>query len=308
MVKTCKAIAESRAFINFIIAAIVAAGVLVGVQTYQGVVDSHGPMLTILDKVILWIFAIEAFIKIAAEGRQPQRYFKDPWNLFDFLIVAVCFMEPILPINAAFLPVLRLVRVLRVLKLVTAIPQLQLLVGALLRSIPSMGYIGVLLGLLFYMYATMAVFLFRDNDPVHFATLHLAMLSLFRVATLEDWTDIMYINMYGSENYGYEGMQHLIVQSSASPVLAAMFFSSFVVLGTMIILNLFIGVIMNSMDEARQENALQEMAERKADGGGPTVSDEIFLINEQLDSVKELLALVEHRMGDLAMVRVRDDA
>ena len=91
---------------------------------------------------------------------------------------------------------------------------------------------------------------------------------------------------------------------TASPLLAALFFSSFVIVGTMIILNLFIGVIMNSMDEARHENALQEMASRKTSGDGPTVSDEIFIINQQLDGVKELLALVEHRMGDLAMVPI----
>ena len=132
-----------------------------------------------MDQVILWIFVVEIVIKMGAEGKQPWRYFADPWNVFDFIIVAVCF----LPINAEYAAVLRLLRLLRVLKLVRALPRLQILVGALLKSIPSMGYVSLLLLMLFYVYACAAVILFGENDPVHFRNLPLAMLSLFRVVT-----------------------------------------------------------------------------------------------------------------------------
>ena len=125
-----------------------------------------------------------------------------PLERFDFVIVAICLM----PVNATYAAVLRLLRVLRVLKLVRALPRLQILVSALLKSIPSMGYVAILLFLVFYVYACAAVFIFGANDPVHFGHLPLAMLSLFRVVTGEDWTDVMYIAMYGCDQYGYEGI------------------------------------------------------------------------------------------------------
>ncbi len=249
-----KRIADSSRFNIFILLTIIFAGVLVGIQTYERQITHIAHILDQLDFIILLIFTVEVFVKVFAEGTKPLNYFKDPWNIFDFSIVAVCYLAFVTPdLDASFIAVLRLARILRVFKLVTAIPKLQILVGALLRSIPSMGYVGVLLFLLFYIYAAMAVFVYGDNDPVHFENLHLAMLSLFRVVTLEDWTDIMYINMYGCDQYGYDGMEELCTNPSASPIGAALFFVSFVLIGTMVIMNLFIGVIMTSMEEAKQE-------------------------------------------------------
>ena len=250
MVAFLKSIAEASWFSNFIIAVILAAGVLVGFETYPSVVEKHGHTVHLLDKIILWIFVAEVVIKMGAEGSRPWRYFYDPWNVFDFLIVAVCFM----PVDAQYVTVLRLARLLRVLKLVNALPELRIIVSALLKSIPSMFYISLLLFILFYLYAVLAVFTFSENDPIHFDTLQKSMLSLFRVATLEDWTDVMYINMYGCMNYGYDGIAACTEETShAFGWGAAIFFSSFVLVATMVILNLFIGVIMNGMDEAREE-------------------------------------------------------
>ena len=112
----------------------------------------------------------------------------------------------------------------------------------------------------------MAVFLFAENDPIHFRNLQTSILSLFRVVTLEDWTDVMYINMYGSENYGYSSndLAKWTPISSSSPLGGAIFFVSFVLIGTMIVLNLVIGVIMNSMDESNAEMKIkQELIRRK---------------------------------------------
>lgn len=251
----CQAIAESKWFQNFILVTIVVAGALVGIQTYGDKVSRYEGLLNLADSIILIIFTIEVVIKMVGLAPKYLSYFKDAWNVFDFLIVAVALIALFLPeLNAGFIAVLRLVRILRVFKLVNAIPKLQLLVGALLKSIPSMGYIGILLGLLFYIYSAMAVFLFGENDPVHFGTLQTAMLSLFRVVTLEDWTDIMYINMHGCDHSisGY-GLAEGCTNPQGFGVLGALFFVSFVLIGTMIVLNLFIGVIMTSMDEARAE-------------------------------------------------------
>jgi voltage-gated sodium channel len=292
-----KGIADAKWFQNFIIAAILAAGVLVGIQTYEFSSPAVRGMMTSLDfvdQIILWIFVAEIGIKMGAEGTKPWRYFLDPWNIFDFVIVAVCF----LPFNAEYAAVLRLLRLLRVLKLVRALPRLQVLVGALLRSIPSMAYVSILLALLFYVYACGAVFIFGENDPVHFGHLPIAMLSLFRVVTGEDWTDVMYIAMHGCANYGYDAdmMTQMIggevwkcaEHSVGMPVFGALFFVSFMLIGAMVILNLFIGVIMTGMEEADADVAREAALAAEA-AGGPSRDERIGQLLDKLEGVhKEL--------------------
>ena len=288
-----KDIAESKGFSNFIVGVILLAGVLVGLETYPQVSSQFQTPLHILDQIILWIFVAEVVVKMGAEGNKPWLYFKDPWNIFDFSIVAVCFM----PVDAQFVAVLRLARILRVLKLVTAVPKLQLLVGALLKSIPSMFYVSILLGILFYVYACVGVTLFGGNDPVHFGSLQISALSLFRAVTLEDWTDLMYIAMYGCDQYGYGGMEQLCTAPKASPLGGAVFFVSFVLLGTMIVLNLFIGVIMNGMDEAQAEQDLEFALQNPK-----SLEAEFRLVAKQLEDMQQGLAKLEH-----LVVRKRDE-
>ena len=295
MVKICKGIADSQWFTNFILGVIVLAGVVVGMQTYKEFEAENHALLSTLDTVILWIFVLEAAIKIISKGKRPLDYFKDPWNVFDFTIVVVCF----LPIGGKFIPVLRLARVLRVLKLVSAIPRLQILVNAVLKSIPSIGYV-FLLGILhFYIYGCMATFLFSDNDPVHFRNLQTSMLSLFRAVTLEDWTDLMYINMYGSANYGYDestyaalaniGITEDKVVSTASPLAAGAFFVSFILTGAMIVLNLFVGVMLTGMDEAKKETEIAEAAKRK-ESENLDIKEELVQMEQQLQEMSQKLS------------------
>ena len=298
MVAICKGIAESAWFQNFILATILLAGLIVGVQTYELSsvrVQGLSSTLQVFDNVILWIFVAEAAIKIVAEGKKPWRYFQDPWNLFDFIIVVVCFI----PAGGTSAAVLRLFRLLRVLKLVRALPRLQIIVSALLKSIPSMAYVSVLLFLLFYVYACAAVFFFGENDPVHFGHLPIAMLSLFRVVTGEDWTDVMYIAMEGCANYGYDAsmMTQTIAgqtwtcaeNSHGMPVFGALFFVSFMLIGAMVILNLFIGVIMTGMEEADAEVAREAAAEAEA-SGGPSKDQRIEALLKDLDRIREELS------------------
>lgn len=293
----CSKIIQTKLFDYLIIGIILFAGLLVGVQTYKEFANRHIEILTFLDSLVLAIFTLEAIIKILAEGKRPINYFRNAWNVFDFLIVTVCLMEPLLPLDAEFLPILRLARILRVLRLVTVVPKLQLIVGTLLKSIPSMFYVCILLFLLFYMYGAMGVFLYGDNDPIHFRNLQTALLSLFRVTTLEDWTDVMYINMYGSDNYGYspEDLARWTPVPTASPLGAAFFFVSFVLIGTMVVLNLVIGVIMNSMDEMNAEMALNERIKLRRELEDPIregMEDfhERFLeLNEEIQVIKKLI-------------------
>ena len=290
MQQTLRKIADANWFVNFVTAVILFAGVLVGIETYPSMVAKHGGMLHALNQIILWIFVAEIVVKMGAEGSKPWRYFLDPWNVFDFIIVAAAF----LPFDGNAVTVLRLFRLLRVLKLVRALPKLQILVGALLKSIPSMAYVSILLLLLFYIYAVAAVFFFAENDPVHFENLQMSMLSLFRVVTLEDWTDVMYINMYGCAEYGYSAESIMpCVSSQANPILGAFFFVSFVLVGTMIILNLFIGVIMSGMDEAQAEAKELERAENM---GNETAEDDVVNIQLQLEALQENLRGLQQRL------------
>ncbi|NJO68632.1 MAG: ion transporter [Bacteroidetes bacterium] len=137
---------------------------------------------------------------------------------------------------------------------------MRLLIGALLKSIPSMGYVILLLIILFYVYAVVGVFLFGDSDPVHFGNLHHTMITLFKVITLEGWTDIMNTQLYGGNQD--ENAQILTIWPFA-------YFASFILIGAMIIMNLFIGVIMNSMEESQNElsKELQEIKLKGKDSG-----------------------------------------
>ena len=284
MTAFCQRIVAARWFQPVIIGVILAAGALVGLETYPELQQRFGAWFKGLDLLIVTVFVVEISLKMGAHGRQPWRFFHDPWNVFDFLIVAVC----LLPLDGHYLAVLRLARILRVLRLVTALPRLQLLVGALLKSIPSMGYVGLLLFLLFYIYAVMGAFLFGANDPMHFGSLQAAMLSLFRTVTLDNWADILYIQMHGSAHSAIEGFAGA-AHSRAMPATAVIYFVSFVLLGTMVMLNLFIGVIMNAMHEAQREAELREQKRHLEQLGRATLGDGIKLIEHELDALKTRL-------------------
>ena len=280
-------IVKSNWFNHLILGAVLVATVLVGIETYRDFVAQHEGILRILNQIVLYIFIIEIVIKVGAEGRKPWQYFLDPWNVFDFIIVAIYF----LPFGGNSVIVLRLLRILRAMRLVTVLSQLQILVGALVRSIPSIGHVALLLFIHFYIYATMATYMYGENDPVHFRNLQLAMLSLFRVVTLEDWTDIMYINMYGCDQYGYDGIMERCTNPSAAPVGAAIFFVSFVMIGAMIILNLFIGVVLTAMQEM-QEKVKLEAASSKGDEFDPHL--QIALLDKQLEEIRHNLRLLTY--------------
>ncbi len=294
---TLQNIAESGWFQGFILLTILAAAVVVGLETSPSLLESHGHLLHLLDRVILGIFVVEIVIKMGQFGQKPWRYFQDPWNIFDFLIVAVCLIPSD---NAQFAAILRLARILRALRLVTAVPRLQLLVACLLKSIPSMAYVGILLFLLFYVYAVMGVFLFRDNDPVHFKNLATSLLTLFRIVTLEDWTDVMYIQMFGSDVYAYTNTTDLPVKSQAMPMVGAMYFVTFVLFGTMVVLNLFIGVIINSMEEAQEDREKADLLAARERGEGTTVLHDVQVLEQSVKDLSHQLHLLTIRLAPQA--------
>ncbi len=289
MAGVLKKVAEAAWFQNVVTVVILFAGWLVGVETYPSVVAEWGALLHAADVAVLAIFVVELLVKLGAEGRQPWRYFKDPWNVFDFVIVAAAFM----PFDAQYVTVLRLLRLLRVLRLVRAVPRLQVLVGTLLKSIPSIAYVSMLLFLLFYVYAVAGTFLFGANDPLHFGRLEVSLLSLFGVVTLEGWVDLMHIQMRGCALAGYEGTMELCTASTAQPLVGAAYFVSFILFGTMIVLNLFIGVIVNGMTEAQYE---ADDERRAAEGYTLTADDELDAIERHLAELGKQVGSLRHRL------------
>lgn len=286
----CHLIVNARWFNPFIMGVILLAAVVVGLETDRYIMAEWGPVLYTIDAVILTIFVIEALMKMGQYGRNFTRYFKDPWNVFDFTIVVVC----LLPLGGPYVAVIRLARVLRTLRLISTIPKLQLLVTALIHSLPSMFYVGMLLSILFYVYAVLGVFLFGANDPGHFGTLPRAMLTLFRIVTLEDWTDVMYIQIFSSKVIASElaATTDRGAYPVAQPIVGALYCLSFVLLGTMIMLNLFIGVIINSMKEAHDERAAMLREAHEKELGHPTLEDELVVMEQQLLKLYEQMSQV----------------
>jgi len=269
MSRTIKQIVEAKLFHHVIVAVIVLAGVVAGLETSPAIMAQHGGLLLALDNFILGIFIVEALLKMAAHGRWPWRYFADGWNLFDFLIVVIC----LLPVGGPFAAVLRLARALRLLRLVSALPKLQLLVGALLKSLAAMGYVSLLLALLFYIYAVAGIHLFGAHDPKNFGSLPAALLALFRLVTLDNWGDLFNAQL-----------------GHVPAVKVAIYFVTFIVFGTMIILNLFIGIIMNSMSEMHAEMAERDRARHERETGSATLDDELKSLEREMKEMQTRLA------------------
>jgi voltage-gated sodium channel len=269
-IKIALQIVNSRLFKYFLFALILLSAIIIGLETYPGLAKQYHFVLSLMDKIIIACFTIEITLKIIAKGKRPWTYFNDPWNVFDFVIVLIC----LIPFDDMhYFVVFRILRVLRILRMITVFPKLKLIISALLKSIPSMGYVIMLIGILFYVYAIIGVFVFGKNDPMHFGDLHHTFVTLFKILTLEGWTDIMNIHIYGPA--GSENQQIV----SFWPFL---YFASFILIGAMIILNLFIGVIMNSMEESQRE-----------------ISDELRNIQYKDKSADELYKHIISRLEDL---------
>jgi voltage-gated sodium channel len=306
MVRVLQRIAYSRWFHDLILSLILISGVLVGMETYPRYHPDTkvGHALLVMQNIILGAFVLEAAIKIGAHGSKPWLYFKNPWNVFDFIIIAICF----LPFDTEFAMVFRMARLLRTLRLFTALPRLQILVSALLKSIPSLGYVGILLLLHFYIYAVMGTFLFQHNDPIRFGNLHSSMMTLFEVLTLEGWNDVFNTQMLGSNITYSEEWRELAGSGRVSvgrPIAAAAYFVSFILLGTMIMLNLFTGVIINSMQEAQanHDDAVEAAADIAKDISNPkmqlgdisSVDEKLRIISNQLYEVSQDIATIREQ-------------
>ena len=230
----CEKIVNHGLFEKIIIGLILLNGVILGLETSNLLVEQYGSIMKITSRLILLAFILEAAMKIIAVGPQLGRYFGSGWNVFDFSVV----IFSLLPSTGEFAMIARLARLLRVMRLISTIPELRLIVTTLMRSLPGMMHVLLLMGVIFYIYGVAGFHLYHEHDPELWGTLGLSLLTLFRVVTLEDWTDVMYTAM------------------EMNP-LSWIFFVSFVVVGTFVIINLFIAVVLNNLEEAKQDSLLE---------------------------------------------------
>ena len=219
----------NKFFETFIIIIIIGSALLVGVKTYE-VPPLVTQLITILDLAITIIFLTEISIRFIAT--QPKsNFFKDPWNVFDTIIVAVS----LIPIdNSDMALVARLVRVFRVLRMVSIIPELRMLMNSLFKAMPRLGYVVALMFIIFYIYAAFGAVIFEKINPELWGDISIAMLTLFRVMTFEDWTDVMYETMtVHSWSWAY--------------------YVSFIFLTAFAFLNMVIGIVVNVLEEEHEK-------------------------------------------------------
>jgi voltage-gated sodium channel len=241
MADTAARAVDSLPFTAFIFAVIVANAVVLGLETYDRLERQHGGTLNTLNDVFLAIFVVELVVRMAAYGRRPQEFFRSGWNAFDFLIIGASFV-PGLGTNTTLL---RLVRLLRVVRIVSLLPDLRVLLLAVYRSIPPVLSVAVLAVLVVYIYGMVGWLLFGDELPGDWGNIGRAMLTLFVLLTLENLP-----------NYLEEAMD---VHSWSW-----IYFVTFALAASFLLLNVLIGIIINSMEEARAIEHNRERAERRA--------------------------------------------
>ena len=229
MAQALRRIVASRLFDALIIAVILANAVVLGMQTYPQLVAEHGDTLDLLNEVFLGIFVVELLLRIGSYGRRPQEFFRNGWNVFDFIVVAAAFVPGVRDSST----LLRLARLLRVVRIVRLLPDLRILLLGVVRSLPPLLSMTMLVTLLLFVYGMVGWLLFGDALPDDWGTIGAAMLTLFVMLTLENFPAYMDAGM------------------SVHPW-SWIYFVTFVLIAAFMVLNVLIGIVLNSMEEARE--------------------------------------------------------
>jgi voltage-gated sodium channel len=231
-----KGLVESRGFNITITSIIVINAIVLGLETSPRIMAAAGPLLLAIDAAALWVFTVEIGLKL---WLYRARFFRDGWNLFDLAIVAIAWLPATGPLS-----VLRALRIMRVLRLMSVVPQMRSVIGALFHALPGMGSIVAVLSLIFYVASVMATKLFGAAFPDWFGSVGASMYSLFQVMTLESWS---------------MGIVRPVMEVYPA---AWAFFVPFIVITSFSVLNLFIALIVNSMQslQAETRSSLREEA------------------------------------------------
>lgn len=248
---------SNKAFELFVVSIIVFSAVSIGVRTYDLpslLIDVVG----VLDVLITLIFLFEIIVRFVGEP-DKRRFFHSAWNVFDSLIVVVS----LIPIEDSELALIgRLVRIFRVLRMVSIIPELRMLINSLVKALPQLGYVALMMFIIFYIYAAVGSTFFAVINPVLWGDIAVSLLTLFRVMTFEDWTDVMYETM---EVYP----------------LSWVFYLTFIFFTAFAFLNMIIGIVVNVLEEEHQRER-----DKKAEASGePSLRD----LQQQLVELKQMI-------------------
>jgi voltage-gated sodium channel len=220
---------HTHAFDVAILLVIVANAIVLGLQTYPSVVADYGDTLNLLNNVFLGVFVVELTLRFASYGSRPQDFFRNGWDVFDFFVVAAAFLPGVRESST----LLRLARLLRVVRIFRVLPDLRILVIGVVRSLPPLFSMTVLVTVILFIYGMVGWLLFADELPEQWGTIGTAMLTLFVMLTLENFPIYMEAGM------------------DVHPW-AWVYFVTFILLAAFLILNVLIGIVLNSLEEARE--------------------------------------------------------
>jgi voltage-gated sodium channel len=236
--QTFQRIRQNTFFELFVVFIIIFSALVVGVKTYS-ISPAMLQVISILDWLITIFFLIEISIRFISEENKKD-FFKNGWNIFDTLIVTIS----LIPIEDSEMAVVgRLIRIFRVLRMISVIPDLRMLLNSLMKAMPQLGYIVLMLFIIFYIYAAVGSIFFEDINPVLWNNISISMLTLFRIMTFEGWADIMY-------------------ESMAVYPLSWIYYLSFIFLTTFAFLNMVIGIVVNVLDEEHRQARLKKEEEK----------------------------------------------
>lgn len=252
---------------RIIIGLILANAVTLGLETSASIMELFGGVLVALDQAFLWIFTAEIALRIYAFR---GRFFRDPWGIFDILVVAIAWLPA-----SGELSVLRALRILRVLRLISVVPSLRTVVEAMLAALPGMGSIVLLMLLIFYVFAVMATKLYGGVMPEEFGTLGHSFFTLFQLMTMENWVD------------------GIVKPAMEHQPFAWLFFIPFILIATFVVLNLFIGIIVESIQNLREQKTTAADASLVAETSAARAESH----HDAQEVLRELRALREEVAG-----------
>ncbi len=259
-------IRSNKIFEMSVMAIIIFSAMMIGATTYD-ISPTWISVLKVFDIAVTLFFLVELLIRMAAEDKFSN-FFKKGWNIFDFLIVTAS----LIPIEESEMVLLaRLLRIFRVLRLVSMVPELRILMDALVKAIPRIGYVVVLMFIIFYIYGAIGSFWFEKINPVLWGDITISMLTLFRVATFEDWTDVMYETM---ELYPFSWI----------------FYLTFIFLTAFVFLNMMIGVVLDVMQQEHENYNREE---------GQGEAGEVHWIKEHTAEMEQRLERMEAMLQQL---------
>ena len=255
-------IVDSPTFTGVVVTVILANALVLGLQTYPTLVREHGGTLDLLNALFLAFFVVEISLRIASYWPRPWNYFREGWNVFDFVAVGLAFV-PGLQRNST---VLRLARLARIVRVVHLLPDVRILITAVIRSLPPLASMAILTTLILFVYGMVGWQLFGDELPEQWGNIGEAMLTLFVMLTLEDFPQFM---DQGMEIHPWSWV----------------FFVSFILVAAFIVINVLIGIVLNSMEEAR------ELERRESLRG-----DEAVPVLERIQYLRSALDELEHEL------------